>query len=147
TTLTAAILRPFGRVGVFTSPHLVDFAERIRIDDAPIPAAALSQLVSWIMALRSRYELEHPPDRIGAFEAFTAMAAQYFARNATDTVVSEVGIGGRYDPTRALPGALVGLTSVEREHTALLGDTDELIAFDKSDLCASGGTLVVGDLE
>src|SRR5581483_9620116 len=54
TTLTAAILRPFGRVGVFTSPHLVDFAERIRIDDAPIPAAALSQLVSWIMALRSR---------------------------------------------------------------------------------------------
>ncbi|HEY3495638.1 MAG TPA: cyanophycin synthetase [Polyangiaceae bacterium] len=147
-TLIASILQNLGlRVGVFTSPHLLDFAERIAIDGRPIPSAELAELTRWILALRSSYEREHPSDRAGAFEAFTAMAVRHFARNAADAVVSEAGIGGRYDPTRAIPGALVALTSIELEHTDVLGKTKELIALDKSDLCPSGGTLVTGDLE
>src|SRR5204862_5696878 len=99
-------------------------------------------------ALRWKDECEgrNPGDRVGAFEVFTAIALRHFAAQGVEAVVSEAGIGGRYDSTRVIPGRVVALTSVELEHTDLLGDTLELIAYDKADLCADRGILIAGRL-
>jgi dihydrofolate synthase/folylpolyglutamate synthase len=146
--VAGAILHQLGvKVGLFTSPHLLRFEERIQIDGQPMEPDALVAGVRWLMDERAAYARQFPEDRLGAFEAFTAMALRYFWQHQTEAVVAEVGIGGRYDPTRAQPGQLVALTSVELEHTELLGATTELIAYDKADLCPSGGTLLVGRLD
>ncbi|MCA9708265.1 MAG: hypothetical protein KDK70_20610 [Myxococcales bacterium] len=146
--LTEAILRSLGvRAGLFTSPHLLDPSERIRIAGEPIGERSLAEAADWTLARVAAYEAAHPGDRVGAFEALVTMALWHFARQQAEALVIEAGIGGRYDPTRLVPGGVVALTSVEREHERLLGETPELIAFDKSDLCPHGGTLLVGWLD
>lgn len=146
--LSEAILRALGlRVGLFTSPHLFRFEERVQIAGRPISGAALAAATTWVLDEIAGYEAEHPDDGFGAFEGFVGLALHCFAHAACDTAVIEAGIGGRYDPTRCVPGRIVALTSVESEHAALLGSTPELIAYDKCDLCPSGGTIVVGDLD
>ncbi|MEM1180180.1 MAG: cyanophycin synthetase [Acidobacteriota bacterium] len=134
-----ALLRELGvRTALFTSPHLVSPAERIRIDGSPIGPA------SWRRAWRRIDELTSTQEQAGAFERLTAMAVERAAAADVETVVAEAGIGGRLDPTRAIPGRVVGLTSLDLEHSALLGDSLELIAYDKLDLCPDGGVVVLG---
>lgn len=146
-TMVAAILGALGvRVGLYTSPHLQRFAERIVVDGRPIADAELDRSHAWLEGVRTAYEDADPDDRFGAFEAITAVALHRFAQAEVEAVVAEAGIGGRYDATRVLPGRTCGLVSVELEHAALLGGTEEAIAFDKADLCPAGGTLVVGPL-
>lgn len=146
--IVAAILREMGiACGVYTSPHLLRFHERIRIGDDCAGDAEIEAASRWFLERQAAYAAAHPGDTVGAFEAFTAMALHVFAERRPRTVVAEVGIGGRYDPTRIFPGDLVGLTSVDLEHADMLGKTHELIAYDKADLCPSGGTLVTGPLE
>lgn len=146
--MTAAILRALDiGYGLYTSPHLLQFNERIVLDDAPIGDADLATAVDWFTNQQSAYQRLYPADTIGAFEAFTAVALHHFAQHQPDLLIAEAGIGGRYDPTRVIPGGVVGLTSVDLEHTQLLGDSLEQIAFDKADLCPAGGTLVVGQIE
>ncbi len=130
--------------GLYTSPHLRHFGERIVVDGRPIPSAPLRSAWHRVQEAVRRYGDSFPDDRFGAFEIFTAMAANHFSDRNVRVVISEAGIGGRYDSTRAIPGRLVGLTSLDLEHTALLGDRLDLIAFDKADLCPDGGTLVAG---
>ena len=132
--------------GLFTSPHLLRFDERIRIAGRPISAAELDEHGAALLDARARYEAAHPGDRVAAFELFTALALRHFGARRLEAAVFEAGIGGRYDPTRLVPGSLVGLSSIEREHTHLLGETPELIAYDKADLCPSGGTLIIAAL-
>lgn len=145
--MTGAILRALGTsVGVYTSPHLYRFHERIAIDGREVSEEALAEAAGWFEERAAAYLADHPGDAFGAFEAFTAVAMRCFARARPDALVLEAGIGGRFDSTRAVPGELVALTSIDLEHTALLGATEELIAYDKADLCPEGGTLVAGQL-
>lgn len=145
--MVASILRAAGvGAGLYTSPHLFDFRERIAIDGVPISEHDLATGIARFERRRARYARGHPGDEIGAFEAFTAIALDHFARRRPAAVVVEAGIGGRYDSTRIFPGSLTALTSLDLEHTALLGRTLEEIVYDKADLAADGTTLVTGAL-
>lgn len=143
--MVANILKELGiSVGLYTSPHLLKFNERIMIDGVPISDTDLTHAVQWFQKQQNDYQHLFPNDTIGAFEAFTAIALNYFSLKQPRTIVTEAGIGGRYDSTRIIPGQIIGLTSLDLEHTALLGHTRELIAYDKADLCPEGGTIITG---
>lgn len=146
--MVSAILSELGyTTGTFTSPHLVRFNERIRIGGQPLADASLETSLAAVLEARRIYEAQYPGDQVGAFEVFTALAMHAFAKNEVQAVVAEAGIGGRFDPTRAIPGRIAVLTSVELEHSAILGPSLEHIAYDKADLCPDGGTLLVGRLD
>lgn len=143
--MIARVLNELGiSAGLYTSPHLLEFNERITIGEEPISNSDLAAAFEWFCRQRDDYEQRSPDDTVGAFEAFTAMALHYFSNRKPRTLVSEAGIGGRYDSTRIIPGRLVGLTSLDLEHTALLGSTLELIAYDKADLCPDDGVIITG---
>jgi dihydrofolate synthase / folylpolyglutamate synthase len=143
--MIARVLNELGiSTGLYTSPHLFEFNERIVINEEPISNSELAEAFEWFCQRRDDYERRFPNDTVGAFEAFTAMALYYFSSRKPQALVSEAGIGGRYDSTRIIPGRLVGLTSLDLEHTALLGNTLELIAYDKADLCPNGGVIITG---
>ncbi len=147
TTLTAALLQALGlRVGAFVSPHVSRFEERITLDGAPISADALGKAYAWFEAEEKTYLAQHGDEAFGAFEAITAVALHAFAAAPLDALVLEAGIGGRYDATRAAQGKLVALTSIEREHIAVLGPSAEHILYDKADLAPAGALLIAGRL-
>jgi dihydrofolate synthase/folylpolyglutamate synthase len=143
--MCASIGRAWGlRTGLFTSPHLLRFNERIRIDEAEIGDEAFARL-------RQRVETAIPAisrqrgERFGAFEALFALACLHFWESGCEFIVFEAGIGGRYDPVRLVGALQTCVTSVDYEHVELLGNSLELIASDKSDACAAGGTIVYGE--
>ncbi|ABD05275.1 FolC bifunctional protein [Rhodopseudomonas palustris HaA2] len=141
----ASIGKAYGlRTGLFTSPHLLRFNERFRIDGVPIPHEALTPLLTRVTAVVADVSAQRG-EQFGAFEAQFALACLYFQQENCDLVVCEAGIGGRYDPVRLLAAGVSCVTSVDLEHTALLGHSLELIAADKSDACAAGGTIVYGE--
>ena len=125
--LCASALQAGGyRVGLYTSPHLQDYAERIQVDGQPIPHAGLLQLVDEI-----RPYLDQGTE-LTTFEITTALAFLYFARQGATAVVAEVGLGGRLDATNvALPKVSV-ITSLSYDHMAILGDTLAKIAGEKA---------------
>ncbi|NER98433.1 MAG: hypothetical protein F6J86_32180 [Symploca sp. SIO1B1] len=146
--MVAAILKEAGwRVGLYTSPHLFHFQERIRVDGIDISDHDLQIVGQWVLNTIEEYQQCYPNDQCGAFEAFTAMALHHFATCQVDALVTEAGIGGRFDSTRMIPGRTTAITSLDLEHTEILGSTLELIAHDKADLCPSGGRLVVGEID
>ncbi len=139
--LAAAALEGAGySAGCFTSPHLFDVRERFRLGDAMIPEPTFAAHVATVRAFSDALP---PGDRMGAFEFLFLVAVLWYEQERPDVVVWEAGLGGRYDPVRALQARVSALTSIEREHTDILGATEELIAFDKIDALASGGRLVV----
>lgn len=138
----AGIGRAFGlRTGLFTSPHLYRINERFRLDGDDIDEATLAELGSQVSAAIAAM----PHEKFGAFEAQFALACVYFQHADCALMVFEAGIGGRFDPVRLLGARTTCVTSVDFEHVDLLGNTLEAIAFDKSDACASGGTIVYGE--
>jgi dihydrofolate synthase/folylpolyglutamate synthase len=142
----AAIGRAAGlRTGLFTSPHLYRFNERFRIDGAEIDDDALSELVLRVATAIADLARSGLTDVFGAFEAQFALACLYFQEADCDLMVFEAGIGGRYDPVRLVGATVTSVTSVDYEHVHLLGHTLELIASDKSDACAAGGTIIYGE--
>ncbi len=130
--------------GLYTSPHLFDFRERIVRGGQPISAEALQASASVVVEELRRHAAEHPAEQVGAFEATTALALDYFHRVRPETVVAEVGLGGRYDPVRLFQGRWNVLVSLDLEHTALLGTTLGEIADDKAQLAEPGSALFVG---
>lgn len=145
--LDAMLLQLGIRSGRYTSPHLFRVNERIALGGALISDEALLRLEAAFEQARTRYQGAHPEDEFGAFEAMTWMAMQHFWEQGAQALVLEAGIGGRYDATRLFAGRFAALSSVELEHSQLLGGTTELIAFDKLDIAPAGGTVVVGKLE
>jgi dihydrofolate synthase/folylpolyglutamate synthase len=141
----AGIGRAYGlRTGLFTSPHLYRVNERFCVDGADIGDDDLARLKSRIETAIAEIS-QRRGDKFGAFEAMFALACLHFQQRQCDFAVFEAGIGGRYDPVR-LVGALTScVTSVDYEHVELLGPSLELIASDKSDACAAGGTIVYGE--
>lgn len=134
-----AMLRGAGlTVGRYTSPHLVDFAERIVVNGVPMSHAEISE---WLT------EWEPVLTELGAtfFEATTAMALSYFASCGVDVAVVEVGLGGRLDATNVVRPVAAGVTQIGFDHMEFLGDTLEAIAGEKAGIYKAGTLAVVGD--
>jgi dihydrofolate synthase/folylpolyglutamate synthase len=141
----ANIARAYGlRTGLFTSPHLLRVNERFQVDGALVGDDDLARLKSRIEAAIGEIS-QRRGEKFGAFEALFALACLYFQESECEFTVFEAGIGGRYDPARLVGALVTGVTSVDYEHVELLGNSLELIASDKSDACASGGTIVYGE--
>ena len=136
--LTESILRHHGlRTGLFTSPHLHTFRERIRQNGQLIPRQDLADL---IRSLRPFFEAI--PD-LTVFDKITALAFQYFAESGVDWAVVEVGLGGRLDSTNVLLPQVCGITRISMDHTHVLGDTLGKIAFEKAGIIKPGTPVYV----
>ena len=122
------------RPGLYTSPHLVDFSERIIIAGRPIPHSSVTSLVQRLRTLCRRNNLEH----ITFFEFTTALALIYFAQHGADPVILETGLGGRLDATNVVDPLLSIITSISREHTAHLGPTLMHITREKAGIIKTG---------
>jgi dihydrofolate synthase/folylpolyglutamate synthase len=134
-----ALLRGRGRrVGVYSSPHLVDFRERIRIDGVPVTEEAV---VDWIERRLSIVESLHAT----FFEATTAMALEMFTTAGVDVAVVEVGLGGRLDATNVLDPLAAGVVSIGIDHVEYLGETREKIAWEKAGIFKANRPAVIGD--
>ncbi len=135
----AAILQEAGyRVGLYTSPHLVDFRERIRVNGQPI---AEDYVIQFVTEERHFFEPLYP----SFFELTTAMAFRYFADQKVDVAVVEVGMGGRLDCTNIIHPDLCIITNISFDHTQFLGDTLEKIASEKAGIMKEGTPVVIGE--
>ncbi|MDR0412754.1 MAG: bifunctional folylpolyglutamate synthase/dihydrofolate synthase [Dysgonamonadaceae bacterium] len=139
--LLASILQEAGyKTGLYTSPHLLDFRERIRVNGEP---ASRAFVVDFIARHRSFFESLHP----SFFELTTGMAFTYFAEQEVDVAVIEVGLGGRMDCTNVITPALSVITNISFDHTDLLGNTLEAIAKEKAGIIKPGVPVVIGEAE
>ena len=135
----AAILQKQGyKVGLFTSPHLVDFRERIRINGAMVSE---QYVIDFVEKNRSFFEPLHP----SFFELTTMMAFQYFAEQKVDYAVVEVGLGGRLDSTNIITPILSVITNISFDHTQFLGNTLAKIAGEKAGIIKEGVPVVIGE--
>lgn len=137
--LLASVLQEAGyKVGLFTSPHLKDFRERIRVNGQMISQEDVCRFTeSYIEA-----KLEVQPS---FFELTTMMAFQYFAQQQVDIAIIEVGLGGRLDSTNIIRPILSVITSISFDHVALLGDTLPQIAMEKAGIIKPGVPVVVAE--
>lgn len=137
----AAILSAAGlRTGLFTSPHLADFRERIRVDGRMIPRGRVVDFID-------RFRRLCPAAEPSFFELTTVMAFEHFAREQVDWAVIEVGLGGRLDSTNIISPELCVITNISLDHTSLLGDTPEAIAAEKAGIIKAGVPVVIGRAE
>ncbi|MFN0179701.1 MAG: bifunctional folylpolyglutamate synthase/dihydrofolate synthase [Gemmatimonadales bacterium] len=139
TTLVAAALAEAGwRVGVYTSPHLVSFRERITVLGQPISEAAVAM---WTTRLKPDIE------RLGAtfFEASTAIAFADLAARGAEIAVIEVGLGGRLDSTNVVDPLVSGVTKIAMDHQKYLGETLEAIAAEKAGIAKPGAPFIIGE--
>lgn len=127
--MTASMLQAAGyRTGLFTSPYIVDFNERMQINGENISEAELIELVETVRPVADAME-----DRPTEFELITALAFLYFAKHDCDVVVLECGLGGRLDATNIITTPILSvITGIALDHTAILGDTVEQIAGEKA---------------
>jgi dihydrofolate synthase/folylpolyglutamate synthase len=137
-----SVLRAAGhRTGLYTSPHLVDFAERIRAGGATIPHHGVVELVA-----EARAALEPAGIALTHFEFATLVAFEWFARIGVEVAVVEVGLGGRLDATNVVDAVATAVTSVALDHEEFLGDDLAGIAAEKAGILAPGVPVVVGAL-
>jgi dihydrofolate synthase/folylpolyglutamate synthase len=127
------------KTGLYTSPHIHCFTERITISSLNIEKEQVVKELSYLLT-----EAEKKKCCFSPFTLTTLLALHYFQKQNIDVAVVEVGIGGRLDATRVFHPILSIITSVSLEHTALLGNTREEIAKEKAGICASGIPLVLG---
>jgi dihydrofolate synthase/folylpolyglutamate synthase len=134
-TMLAEMLQACGyKVGLYTSPHLVDIRERITVNGEMITQAALTRLINKVAVPVERMSADKPT----FFEIFTAIAFLHFAQLGVDVVVLETGLGGRLDSTNVVKPMVVGLTSISIDHTHQLGETVAAIAGEKAGVFKSG---------
>ena len=137
--MLAAVLAEAGyKVGLYTSPHLRDFRERIRVNGVMIPE---QEVVRFVEENKSVFEQIQP----SFFEMTVALAFSYFANQQVDVAVVEVGLGGRLDSTNIITPELCVVTNIGYDHTDLLGDTLEKIAFEKAGIIKPGVPVVQGE--
>lgn len=148
----SGILEAHGlKTGLYTSPHLVNLRERIRIDDTPIDEESLNRLIMKVKAAAEETGVEPT-----FFEVLTIVAFLYYAEQNVDVAVLEAGLGGRLDSTAVADGDLIVLTSIGLEHTEVLGQTESAILKEKMGVAGSaqnilsngrGKTFVLGGLD
>lgn len=137
----ASILQEAGyKVGLYTSPHLVDFRERIRINGEMIPK---EEVVAFVEAYRQLFADLH----LSFFEMTVGLAFDYFAKEKVDIAVVEVGMGGRLDSTNVITPLLSVITNIGLDHTQFLGDTLEKIAAEKAGIIKEGIPVVIGETQ
>ena len=135
----ASVLQAAGyKVGLFTSPHLIDFRERIRVNGKPI---SQSYVIKFVEEERSFFEPLHP----SFFELTTAMAFRYFAEEQVDVAIIEVGLGGRLDCTNIVNPDLSIITNISYDHTQFLGHTLAEIATEKAGIIKSDTPIIIGE--
>ena len=133
-----SILRASGyKVGLYTSPHLQDFCERIQINRSPIEQKTLCELIARV---KKACEMLHLS--VTFFEFSTVLAFLYFFENNTDWNVVEVGLGGRLDATNLCKAEVVIITSISRDHTEYLGESLQQIASEKAAIIKDPGTVI-----
>lgn len=136
--MLAAILQSAGyKTGLYTSPHLKSFTERIRINGIPVPEKFVTE---WVNKMKPVLERIRP----SFFETTVAMAFDYFAQEAVETAVIEVGLGGRLDSTNVIKPVVSLITNIGYDHMDMLGDTLDKIAFEKSGIIKHGVPVVIG---
>lgn len=139
--MLASVLQEAGyRVGLYTSPHLKDFRERIRVNGVKMPKEEVVRFVDDFMARNQSIKLEP-----SFFELTVAMAFEYFARERIDIAVVEVGLGGRLDSTNIITPEVSVITNISLDHVALLGNTLTQIAGEKAGIMKRGIPAVVGE--
>jgi len=135
--LAAAALRAAGfRTGLYTSPHLQDYVERIQVDGVPVSHAGLTALVEELKPAVARVP------KLTTFEITTALGLLYFARQKVGAAVVEVGLGGRLDATNVVRPRVAVITSLSYDHMAVLGNTLTLIAGEKAGIIKEGVPVV-----
>jgi dihydrofolate synthase/folylpolyglutamate synthase len=139
--MTAAVLQSAGyRTGLFTSPHLVDFRERIRVNGAMIPREA-------VVEFTERWRDEMVRSGLTFFEMTTAMGLWWFHKSECDVAVIETGLGGRLDSTNIITPAVSVITNIGLEHTQYLGNTIAAIAAEKAGIIKPGVPVVIGETD
>lgn len=137
----AGILQHCGyKVGLYTSPHLIDFRERIRVNGEMITQQAVTRFVD-------DYIAKHYNGSPSFFELTMMMAFDYFRRQQVDYAVIEVGLGGRLDSTNIISPQLSIITNISKDHTQQLGDTLEAIAGEKAGIMKRGVPCIIGEAE
>lgn len=140
-SMLASILQEAGyKVGLYTSPHLKDFRERIKIDGKEIPE---SYVVNFITKNKSFLE-EHS---LSFFEMTVGIAFSYFAEEKVDIAVIEVGLGGRFDSTNIITPEVSLITNISKDHTDILGDTLPKIAFEKAGIIKQNVPVVISEYQ
>ena len=143
TAMVASILKAAGyRVGMFTSPHLSSFTERIVVDGMQIPAEEVVRIVKEIKPVLDQMTEQPELGPLGFFETTTAIAFKYFAERQVDFAVLEAGMGGKFDATNVVHALVSVITNVSLEHTETLGNTVLEIAREKAGIIKDGGVLI-----
>lgn len=142
-SMTASILTKCGyKVGLFTSPYVRYFNERIQINGEMISDNALGEITEYVKSFADKMD-----DTPTEFELLTAIAFEYFARQRCDLVVLEAGLGGRLDSTNIVENPVLSvITGISLDHTAILGDTEEKIAAEKAGIIKHGRPVLVGGM-
>lgn len=139
--LSSILIEAGYKTGLYTSPHMVSFNERMRINNVPIDDRVLADITT-----RVRPFADAMQDRPTEFELVTAIAFLYFKEMACDVVILETGLGGRLDATNIIPAPLVSvITGIDLDHTAILGDTYAKIAAEKAGIIKPTSPVVIGD--
>ena len=137
-TIASTLQEAGYKVGLYTSPHLKDFRERIRINGVCIDK---EYVINFVENERNFFEPLHP----SFFELTTALAFKYFAENDVDIAVIEVGLGGRLDCTNIITPILSIITNISFDHTQFLGNTLAKIAYEKAGIIKSGIPIIIGE--
>ncbi len=131
------------RTGLYTSPYIVRFNERIKLDGEDISGGDLAEYVTRVKTVIDEMieeGMEHPTE----FEVITALAFLYYSEKKCDVVVLEVGLGGQFDATNIISSAVVSvITKIEMDHMAILGDTLAKIAYEKAGIIKENGKVVI----
>lgn len=140
-SMTDSILRAAGyKVGLYTSPYIYEFNERMRVNGENIPNEVLCELTEYVKQFADKME-----DSPTEFELITAIAFEYFKRCEVDVVVLEVGMGGRFDSTNIIRNPLLSvITGIALDHVAFLGDTVEKIAAEKAGIIKDSAPVLYG---
>lgn len=136
--LASALTEANYKVGLFTSPHIEDFSERVRVNGTPIDQESVIHFVEHIRSA----ELDFAPS---FFEITFALSLDYFRSQKCDIAVIETGLGGRLDATNVITPLLSLITNISLEHTQILGDTLELIAAEKAGIIKQGVPIVTAE--
>jgi dihydrofolate synthase/folylpolyglutamate synthase len=136
--LASVLIEAGYKVGLYTSPHLKDFTERIKVNNKPVRK-------KFIMGFINRHKDFLEEHGLSFFEMTVAMAYEYFFRNNVDIAIIETGMGGRLDSTNVITPVLSVITNIQKDHTEFLGETLEEIALEKAGIIKPGVPVILGD--
>lgn len=139
-TLSDILISSGYKTGLYTSPHLIKINERIQINSLPITDRQLISLDKKYADISKKYKLTY-------FEYITALAFIYFVKNKVDIVVLETGLGGRFDATNIVTPLISVITSIDFDHTEVLGNTIKKIAFEKAGIIKENVPVVCGKMQ